>query len=78
MKFIKCPDLGRRPITEFDYGGVLEPEPENLDIPAGRWAFEQDSRPMIRLEWWFHRSSNQWFLIERDTETNQTNTINSK
>ena len=75
MKFIQCPHLGNRPITEFDFGGVLEPEPEVLEIAPGRWAFEQDSRPMTRREWWFHRSSKQWFLVERNTKTNETKLI---
>jgi len=70
MKFLECPNLGKRPITEFNFGGVLEAEPAVLDMPAGRWAFEQDSRPMIRSEWWYHRASNQWFVVERDTAKN--------
>ena len=78
MKFFECPHLGKRPVTEFDFGGVLEAEPETLDIPAGRWAFGQDSRPMIRREWWYHRSSKQWFLVERNTEKNKVITICDK
>ena len=70
MKFLECPNLGRRPITEFEFGGRLESEPAELDMPAARWAFEQDSRPMICSEWWYHRSSKQWFQIERDTQKN--------
>ena len=70
MKFLQCPHLGKRPITEFDFGGLLEPEPEELDMAPAKWAFEQDSRPMVRTEWWFHRSSKQWFRVKRDTKKN--------
>lgn len=70
MKYLDCPVIGRRPISEFSVGGVLEPEPEDLgEFTPARWAFERTSLPLVRTEWWFHNPSHCWFQVSRDTAT---------
>ena len=71
MKFLDCPHLGKRPISEFVFGGNVDPEPANLEISPSKWAFEQDSRPMERTEWWYHEPSQIWFRVKRDTMSNR-------
>ncbi|MGB1883393.1 MAG: sarcosine oxidase subunit delta [Gammaproteobacteria bacterium] len=71
MKIIDCPHLGPRPLTEFAISGILDPEPENLgEFTPGRWAFERNSVPLERVEWWFHIPSELWFLVRRETASN--------
>ena len=68
MKYIDFPILGRRPSTEFTIAGVLNPEPAELEgVTPGEWVFNRNSVPMQRTEWWYHTSSQLWFMVERDT-----------
>ena len=70
MKYIDFPVLGQRPATEFTVAGVLEPEPAELvGITAGAWVFNRNSVPLQRQEWWYHAASQLWFIVERDTES---------
>ncbi len=72
MKYIDFPNLGRRPSTEFVIAGVVDPEPAELDgITPGAWVFNRQSVPMRRTEWWYHTASQLWFLVERDTATDE-------
>ena len=70
MKYLDCPIIGERPISEFIYGGSIDPEPSNFDGSAGWWAYHQDSRPLTRKEWWYHQPTQMWFRVQRDTEAN--------
>ncbi|MDC3067198.1 MAG: hypothetical protein CBC29_03800 [Methylococcaceae bacterium TMED69] len=70
MKYLNCPLIGERPITEFIYGGAIDPEPADLEGSAGRWAYHQDSRPLKRMEWWYHQPSQKWFRVSRETKAN--------
>jgi sarcosine oxidase, subunit delta len=68
MKYVEFPFLGRRPVTEFQTSGVLEPEPPDLgDWTPGRWVYERSSVPRERTEWWYHTPSRLWFKVRRDT-----------
>ena len=72
MKYIDLPLLGIRPTTEFVAAGVVEPEPAELDgISAAAWVFDRASVPMQRNEWWYHTPSQLWFVVERDTESDE-------
>ncbi|MEM7466244.1 MAG: sarcosine oxidase subunit delta [Pseudomonadota bacterium] len=72
MRWIEAPLLGRRPVTEFTINGVLEPEPEVIDDrEPGQWVFERSSVPMIRTEWWYHAGAQLWFLVDRDTGSDE-------
>jgi sarcosine oxidase subunit delta len=72
MKYIDFPCLGRRPSTEFVVAGVLDPEPAELEgVTSGEWVFNRDSVPMRRTEWWCHTPTQLWFLVERDTASDE-------
>ena len=72
MKYLDCEALGRRPASEFIVAGVLDPEPEDLgDVTPGAWVFNRTSLPMLRQEWWYHTPTQLWFLVERNTETDE-------
>ena len=77
MKVIDCPILGERPVTEFTVAGVLDPEPADLaGVSPGNWVFNRTSLPMQRQEWWYHGASQLWFLVERDTASDQISKVN--
>ncbi len=38
MKFVTCPSLGRRALSEFTYGGRLEREPDQETVSEKEWA----------------------------------------
>ncbi|MFT4581202.1 MAG: sarcosine oxidase subunit delta [Gammaproteobacteria bacterium] len=68
MKTFDFPELGRRPSTEFTVAGVPELEPAELEgISASAWVFNRDSVPQERNEWWYHTPTQLWFIVRRDT-----------
>lgn len=76
MRWIEAPLLGRRPVTEFTINGILEPEPETIDDrEPGQWVFDRSSLPMIRTEWWYHAGTQLWFLVERDTGSDEVTNV---
>ena len=73
MSFLlDCPSLGKRPTTEFAYGGEYIPRPKESS-PFDKWVdyvfFKKNPKGKV-LEWWYHRASEQWFLVCRDTHNN--------
>ncbi|MDR0673589.1 MAG: sarcosine oxidase subunit delta [Zoogloeaceae bacterium] len=71
MKLMTCPINGARPISEFNYGGLLRsmPDPDTAsDAEWSNYVFNRDNAPGIKREWWRHIPSNTWFIAERDTE----------
>ncbi|WP_040725513.1 sarcosine oxidase subunit delta [Thiomicrorhabdus sp. Kp2] len=72
MKFITCPPIGRRALSEFTYGGLVKNEPGLEDLTEKAWAdhvFYRHSHPQLQKEWWYHRSTGMWFFFERNTLT---------
>jgi heterotetrameric sarcosine oxidase delta subunit len=71
---IVCPHCQRRPAGEFHFGGPVRERPA-ADGPTDEWiayTYDQPNRRGVQWEWWFHRSAcRQWFLVRRDTRTNQ-------
>jgi len=68
VKTIDCPLLGRRPVSEFAISGVLTPEPAELGAHTpGQWVYARNSVPLTREEWWYHTPSQLWFVVRRDT-----------
>jgi sarcosine oxidase subunit delta len=73
MKQLTCPMNGLRDIAEFAYGGPVKPIPA-ADAPSGAWAdyvFFEDNQQGRVLEWWLHVPSSFWFIVERDTVTDE-------
>lgn len=78
MKFVNCPDIGRRALSEFTYGGVLELEPEFEGLTESEWTehlFYKHSHPQEQKEWWYHRPTGMWFIFVRDTLTDVISSI---
>ncbi len=71
---IGCPHCQRRPAAEFHYGGPLRERPEP-DAATDEWiayTYDQPNRRDVQWEWWFHSAAcREWFLVRRDTRTNQ-------
>lgn len=68
MKVFDCPVIGRRPISEFDYVGEVRRPP--MDADETTWAayvFNRQGAPGLLREWWYHRPTGRWYVMERDT-----------
>lgn len=73
MKLIDCPVIGARPLNEFVYGGEVRRRPLDADGTSRAWTdhvFNRTGAPGVLREWWFHRPSGRWFVLERDTVSN--------
>jgi len=73
MKHIDCPGIGPRPIVEFIYGGEVRQPPlddSSLEVVADR-VFNRSGAPGVLREWWYHRPTGGWYVLERDTRTNE-------
>ncbi|MBN2606788.1 MAG: sarcosine oxidase subunit delta [Thiotrichales bacterium] len=78
MKFVTCPSLGKRALSEFTYGGRYEQEPAQETVSEKEWAdyvFYHNGAPKVQIEWWYHRPTGIWFLFERDTLTDRINKV---
>ncbi len=73
MKLIECPVIGARPLSEFVYGGEVRRPPLDADGNSSAWTdhvFNRSGAPGVLREWWYHRPSGRWFVLERDTLRN--------
>jgi sarcosine oxidase, subunit delta len=74
MKLIPCPLNGPRPADEFVYGGEVRQMPSPSSCDDARWAqyvFNRSGVPGIKREWWCHVPSGYWFMLDRDTTTDE-------
>ena len=73
MKQIPCPLNGLRPAEEFVCGGELRvmPDPSVDDASWSQYVFHRSGVPGVKREWWCHVPSGYWFVLERDTLTDQ-------
>jgi heterotetrameric sarcosine oxidase delta subunit len=71
MSFLlDCPYCGRRPVTEFGYGGETG-EGDGRTASLAAELYLRDNVVGVQRESWFHRfGCERWFLAERDTRTN--------
>jgi sarcosine oxidase subunit delta len=73
MLVVACPNCGDRNASEFHFGGEYQPRPHSTE--AEEWTnylYMKDNRSDLQTEWWFHRAGcGLWFLVERNTLTNQ-------
>jgi sarcosine oxidase subunit delta len=74
MKLIECSHIGARPQSEFSYGGavrdVVDPGSAS-ESHWGRYVFNRDSVPGVKREWWYHNPTGMWFVLERDTVSDE-------
>jgi heterotetrameric sarcosine oxidase delta subunit len=71
---LTCPNCGPREVTDFGFGGEVNPRP--VSSPSQRelnaYNYFRKNVAGVQREWWFHRSGcGEWFLAERDTRTNE-------
>ncbi|HEV7845815.1 MAG TPA: sarcosine oxidase subunit delta [Thermoleophilaceae bacterium] len=69
-----CPNCGPREVTDFGYGGELNPRPKKTPTlrELGEYNYFRRNVAGVQREWWVHRSGcGDWFIAERDTRTNQ-------
>ena len=73
MKIVNCPLNGPRNAQEFVCAGEVKPEPPQ-DAAIDAWAdyvfFENNSKGVVH-EWWCHVPSSYWFIVTRDTATEE-------
>lgn len=68
MKILDCPVLGPRPASEFLCAGSAIVGMQNDDLAGARHAvYFGDATAKVKREWWFHRASQLWFIVSRDT-----------
>ena len=74
MKLLHCPGLGPRNIDEFVYGGSAGAMPDPHQASDSEWSaylfLADNPRGSVR-EWWFHVPTACWFIVERDTVTDE-------
>jgi heterotetrameric sarcosine oxidase delta subunit len=71
---LTCPNCGIREVTDFAYGGELNPRPKSAPTlrELGEYNYFRRNIAGVQQEWWLHRSGcGEWFIAERDTRTNE-------
>ena len=74
MKIMTCPLNGPRNISEFACGGEVKEMPDPRSCSSREWAeylFIEENKKGLVKEWWIHLASSYWFIVERNTETNE-------
>jgi sarcosine oxidase, subunit delta len=73
VKIINCPLNGPRNVQEFVCAGEVIQEPLQ-DAPIEAWAdfvFLENNTLGVVHEWWCHVASNYWFIVTRDTASEE-------
>jgi len=71
---LTCPNCGPREVTDFSFGGELNPRPRSAPSlrELSRYNYFRRNLAGVQREWWCHRSGcGAWFVAERDTRTNE-------
>ncbi len=72
---IECPNCGPRGVWEFHFSGPAGGERPPQTADAKTWTnfiYNKSNVRGVQTEWWYHRSACKlWFLVERNTATNQ-------
>lgn len=77
---IDCPNCGRRPHTEFWFGGETPPRAgpgETVDPEEDfRRVWLHDNVAGVQEERWFHHAGcRTWLTVRRDTRTNEIHDV---
>ena len=79
MSFLlTCPHCGPRDVNEFAYAGEVTSRPKQS--PTLReltdYVYFRRNVAGVQREWWQHRYGCEvWFLAERDTRTNEVQSV---
>ena len=71
---LTCPNCGPREVTDFGFGGEINPRPQSAPSTRelGEYNYFRRNVAGVQREWWIHRSGcGAWFYAERDTRTNE-------
>jgi heterotetrameric sarcosine oxidase delta subunit len=71
---LTCPNCGVREVTDFAFGGELNPRPKAAPSlrELGEYNYFRENVAGVQQEWWLHRSGcGEWFIAERNTLTNE-------
>jgi|SRR5215211_2845649 len=71
---LTCPNCGSREVTDFGFGGELNPRPKSAPSlrELGEYNYFRRNVAGVQQEWWLHRSGcGEWFIAERNTLTNE-------
>jgi sarcosine oxidase, subunit delta len=71
---LTCPNCGVREVTDFAFGGELNPRPRTAPSrrELGEYNYFRRNVAGVQQEWWLHRSGcGEWFIAERNTLTNE-------
>ncbi|WP_308389465.1 sarcosine oxidase subunit delta [Acidithiobacillus sp. AMEEHan] len=74
MKQLPCPICSTRNLSEFLYYGVRRDMPDPNTCTDAQWTdylFNRAGSAGVKQEWWCHLPCNTWFLLERDTRTDE-------
>jgi heterotetrameric sarcosine oxidase delta subunit len=72
--FLPCPHCGPRPVDEYAYSGEVTRRPRSTPTldELTDYVYFRDNVAGRQREWWQHRlGCGEWFLAERDTQTNE-------
>ena len=76
MILLTCPWCGPRNVSEFAYDGSLVARPDPADATPREWRdylYLRDNTRGWVTERWYHRAGcRQFFVVERDTVTDET------
>jgi sarcosine oxidase subunit delta len=75
---VPCPHCGLRDVEEYRFGGELRsrPTPDASNEAWADYSFLRHNVVGVQKEWWYHRlGCGQWFLVQRDTFSNQITPI---
>ena len=76
MKHFDCPVIGRRPATEFlCAGGGVQVLAMEDEAAAREALYFGDATARVKREWWYHRPSRLWFILERDTASDEVQSV---
>lgn len=76
MKYFDCPVIGERPAGEFVCAGSsIEGLVQEDAATVRHGLYFGDATARVKREWWWHRPSQLWFLVTRDTRTDVVSDI---
>lgn len=74
MKILNCPLNGPRNISEFICFGEVTDMPNPNELSDEQWAdymWMSNNIAGIVREWWCHTATSYWFIVERNTITDE-------
>jgi len=80
---VHCPNCGRRPFTEFWFGGEVIPhppgpgEPVDQAVEIARVWYRRNVAGLQSERWYHYAGCRRWLTAQRDTLTNTVHGLDS-